>query len=170
MTKKEIDMVLMFGSSHILPVPGLPKGVTKFQAFLAIKPLLQGKLYWYALRNAYDMSDNNLEYKEDIRLAFLSKEPFREYLMRGSERKQFKDLPPKITIYRGMTEEELLSKDFGISWTLKRRNAEFFAGVYQRNYATKNQKKVIHSAVIDKSNVVAFFNERLEFEIIYIVS
>jgi hypothetical protein len=58
MTKKEIDTLLSWGSSHIIPIPVLPMDVLTLQVFLAIKPLLKGKLYWYALRNVYDMSDN----------------------------------------------------------------------------------------------------------------
>lgn len=57
MTKKEIDRILGFGSSHIMALPGSPVGVSKFQAFLAIKPVLKGKFYWNALRQAYDLSE-----------------------------------------------------------------------------------------------------------------
>jgi hypothetical protein len=168
LTKKEIDLVLAMGNSHIVPIDKLPRGITKIQAFLAIKPLLRGKLYWYALRNAYEMSDNTFDYRFDIRDSFLSEEPCREFLMNKSEQKQLENLPQKISIYRGMTIVEKDNKDFGLSWTLKKEKAEFFANKYQRNYSTKTYPKIVHEMVIDKSKVIAFFNNRKEFEIIYI--
>jgi len=167
-TKREVDTILLNGSSHIIPSPGLPLGVTKFQAFMSIKPLLKGKLYWYALRNAYDMSDNLFPYRYDLKIAFQSNELERHALMNNKERAYLQRLSEKITIYRGMTESELDSKNFGISWTLKKDTAIFFAEKYQRNLATNNFKKVVHKLILNKSDVIAFFNERKEFEIIYI--
>ena len=52
-TKKEIQELLIFGSSHLEPIEGLPIGVTIFQVFLSLKPILNGKLYWESLREAY---------------------------------------------------------------------------------------------------------------------
>lgn len=58
MTKKEVTRILNWGNSHLARIEGWPIGISKFQAFLAIHRLLKGQLYWYALRNAYDCSDN----------------------------------------------------------------------------------------------------------------
>jgi hypothetical protein len=168
MKKKEVKEVLKWGSSHIFPIQGCPLGVTKFQVFLAIYRILKDKLYWYALRNSYDGSDNLFHYRHDIAIAFSSKEPNRQFLMQKKERDFLESLPEQITIYRGMTEDELRQKDFGVSWTLKKEVAEFFANTYQRNYATKHLKKVVHEITISKSEVIAFFNQRTEFEIIYL--
>ena len=96
-------------------------------------------------------------------MAFESKEPGRNYLMNNKERKYLDKLPEQITIYRGMTKVEQESKDFGVSWTLTKERAEFFAKEYQRNYTTKQLQKVVHSMIIDKKNFIAFFNEREEF-------
>jgi hypothetical protein len=35
-TRKEIKDLLIFGSSHLMPIDGLPVGVTIFQIFLSI--------------------------------------------------------------------------------------------------------------------------------------
>jgi hypothetical protein len=70
MTKKEVDKIIGFGNSHLMPIEGYPIGVSKFQAFLAIRWLLKGRLYWYALRKAYDGSDNLFHYRHDVQLAF----------------------------------------------------------------------------------------------------
>lgn len=168
MTKKEVTTLLKFGSSHLAYIEGFTIGITKFQVFLALKPILKGRLYWYALRNGYDMCDNLYFYKEDVKLAFSCKEPEREHLMSLRERRYLENLPEQITIYRGMTEEELEMESFGCSWTLKKEIAEFFATSYQRNYATMDLTKVVHEKIINKSEVIAFFDEREEFEIIYI--
>jgi hypothetical protein len=169
MTKKEVIQIIDRAKSHFVDEQlGFPKGVTKFQAFLAIKPLLEGKLYWYALRETYDSSDDLYEYRADVKFAFESDEPKKEFLMNKSERRFLKGLPEKIRIYRGMTVTEKQSNDFGISWTLKKEEAEFFINDYQRNYATRHEKKCIHELAISKKDVVAFFNDREEFEIIYI--
>jgi hypothetical protein len=168
MTKKEVISILNWGSSHIIPIPGLPLGVTKFQSFLSIHRMLKGKLYWYALRNAYDMSDNLYQYRYDLRNAFLSQETEREYLMTKKERDYLNKLPEQITIFRGMTEQEYKSNELGISWTIKKSVAEYFVNIYPRNYATNRLKKVICELTIPKSEVIAFFNQRKEFEVIYI--
>ena len=168
MKKKEVTTLLSWGNSHTLYIEGAATGVTKLQVFLAIKPLLTGKLYWYALRHSYDCSDNLFHYKVDLKFAFTYKEPEREYLMNLSERRFLENLPQRITIYRGMTENELKQKSFGYSWSLKKEVAEFFANTYQRNFATNRFKKVVHEITIDKNEVIAFFNDRKEFEIIYI--
>jgi hypothetical protein len=139
----------------------------RFQTFIKLMPELNGKSYWYALRNSYDMSDNLFEYSGIVKGCFLKSEPQREYLMLPDEMEYLKTLPEQITIYRGMTENELKQKSFGCSWTLKKEVAEFFANTYQRNFATSHLKKVVHEITIDKSEVIAFFNNRNEFEIIY---
>jgi hypothetical protein len=168
MTKKEVTTVLNHGTSHLFQIEGFPLGVTKFQSFLAISQIIHGKLYWYALRYAYESSDNLYHYRHDVAFAFSKDEPEREYLMTKKEREYLQRLPEQITIYRGMTQKELKSKNFGVSWTLKKDVAEFFAYTYQRNFATNHLKKLVHEMTINKSEVIAFFNGRDEFEIIYI--
>jgi hypothetical protein len=168
MKRREVVTLLNRSNSHNLYIEGVAMGVTKFQVFLAIKPLLKDKLYWFALGDAYTSSDNLYCYKADVKQAFTCDEVERDYLMNKSERQYLKNLPEQITIYRGMTENELKQKSFGCSWTLKKEVADYFANTYQRNFATKHLKKVVHSMTINKSEVIAFFNGRDEFEIIYI--
>lgn len=139
----------------------------RFEIFLEIEPKLKGKNYWYGLRISYDSSDNLFCYKDAIKSLFKSNEPNRNSLMDNKELKYLNELPQEITIYRGMTEQELISEQFGISWTLKKKVAIFFAETYNRNYAVNHLKKVVHKITINKSKVIAFFNGRKEFEIIY---
>jgi hypothetical protein len=170
MTKKDIDNLLVMGNSHFQFNDNMnkPNGVSRFQIFLSIKPLLKGSKYWYALRHTYIHSDDLYNYRFDIREAFSCEEPNRDKIMYARERKYLEKLPQKITIYRGMTLEEKESGCFGISWTLKKKTAEFFANRYWRNFATKGKKKVVHSITIDKNEVIAYFAVRSEYEIIYL--
>jgi hypothetical protein len=135
---------------------------------LAIQNVLKGKLYWHALRNAYTGSDDLFHYRVDVTNAFLSKEPERDFLMNKSERDYLTNLPEQITVYRAMTVNELEGGRFGCSWTLRREVAKFFAEKYQRNYSTKHLETSIHEMSMSKNEVIAFFNGRKEFEVIYI--
>ncbi len=140
----------------------------RFQTFLRMFHKLRGKDYWYALRTSYDSSDNLFHYAAIVKSAFLRNEPEREFLMDDDEREYLQMLPERITIYRGMTEDELQGGSFGVSWTLKRKVAEFFAYKYERNHATNHLKKTVHEITINKKEAIAFMNARQEFEIIYI--
>lgn len=142
--------------------------LNRFPIFLNFAPYLKGKKYWYALRNSYIDSDNLFHYVRLVRAAYLRAEPGRQFLMDSGERNYLKRLPEQITIYRGMTVLELEQKSFGVSWTLKKDMAEFFAYKYARNHATNHLKKTVHEITINKNEVVAFLNGREEFEIIYI--
>jgi hypothetical protein len=159
MNKKQIDSIL-FGIGC--------DSYNRFETFLRIVPQLKGKYYWYALRNAYDVSDNLYHIKGLVKAAFCKNEPERQSLMSKKERDYLKVLPEQITIYRGMTEVEYKSGHFGISWTLKKEVADFFVHTYLRNHATNHIKKTVHELVINKSDAIAFFNGRKEFEIIYL--
>ena len=159
MNENEIDNIL-FGIGV--------DSFNRFQTFIKLMPKLKGKNYWYALRNSYDTSDNLFKYSRIVKGCFLKDEPQRENLMLPDEIEYLKNLPEQITIYRGMTENELKQKHFGCSWTIKKEVADFFANTYQRNFATKNLKSIVHELTIYKNEVIAFFNDRNEFEIIYI--
>lgn len=159
MTKKDIDNIL-YGIGC--------NSYNRFEHFLNIRKDLHGRLYWYALGNAYQSSDNLYRMKGMVISSFNRPEPDRHFLMTAKERNYLEGLPDKIHIYRGMTLAEKRSKYFGVSWTLEKRIAEFFAYEYGRNHSTKNMAKTVQEITINKSEVIAFFNGRKEFEIIYI--
>lgn len=166
--KKEIQDLLIYGSSHLEPIDGLPLGVTIFQVFLSLKPILKGKLYWETLREAYTMSDNLYNYRYDLRAAFMSEEENRDSLMSKREIKILNNLPDKVKIYRGVTIDEIESNDFGLSWSLNREVAEFFAFKYRRNYDTSSSLKTVIELEVDKNEIIAYFHDRGEEEIIYL--
>lgn len=153
---KDIDRVLYRCNSY-----------NRFETFLQMKEKLSGSLYWYAFRKAYEDSDNLYRFKDEIKKALKSKKWHRENLMTRQEKKFLNSLPDIINIYRGMTRDELKSSDFGVSWTLKKEIADFFSNNYQRNHDTNKSKRITCKLTIRKKDVIAFFNDRKEFEIIY---
>jgi hypothetical protein len=159
MTKKQVNSFLFgYGIDHS----------NRLQAFFTISKWLNKRNYWYALRSAYEMSDNLFDHKDSIKNAFLKQEPCRNFLMTKAERKFVKQLPERIVIYRGMSLKELRTKDYGVSWTLKKEQAEYFAYTYPRNFNTAHLKKTVHKLEINKKDVIAFLEGREEYEIIYI--
>lgn len=140
----------------------------RFQTFLKIKDELNDIDYWRTLADAYTGSDNLYHLKEEVKEAFLEDRSEREYLMNKKELKVYNSLPENVIIYRGMTTDELESGDFGVSWTLSRERAEFFAFKYGRNYSTEIKPKVVHQLEVKKVEILSYFNERNEQEVIYI--
>jgi len=108
------------------------------------------------------------KYKDQVKKLFSSTLPGREKLMTLKEQEYFKALPDTLTIYRTMTINESLSKDYGISWTLDKKVAEYFRVIYNRNKATRNEPKTIIELQIKKIEAIAFFAGRKETEIIYL--
>lgn len=142
----------------------------RFPTFLEITEEmdLEGELYWFALKETYDCCDNTYQFRHLIKEAFRREEPHRETLMSKKERNYLEKLPDTFTIYRGMTVKEYESGDFGVSWSLKESVARFFVEKYMRNFDTKNLPKTVHQLTIKKKDVIAYFGERKEFEIIYL--
>ena len=140
----------------------------RFQKFLEIKDQLNDKDYWKVLSDAYIGSDNLFRFSDDIKEAFIEEREFRTKLMRRKDLKHFNDLPEVVTIYRGMTVEEFQSGNFGVSWTLSRKVAEFFANVYGRNHDTNHLPKIVHELEVSKLLIYAYFGDRNEQEVIYI--
>ncbi|MBE7689010.1 hypothetical protein G1L02_05780 [Tenacibaculum finnmarkense] len=141
---------------------------SRFKTFWNYRLKMKSSLYWYGLSQAYQNSDNLKEDKVFITLCFSSKEPNKCDLMNESEKEYLNGLPKKIKIYRGMTKEELKSGAFGVSWSLDKKVAEFFAFEYIRNQSTKHLTKIVHEITIDKKEVTAFFNDRKEYEIVFL--
>lgn len=142
----------------------------RFPTFLEIcdEMDLKGELYWLALRDCYSVCDNTYQFRYIIKDAFGRKESHREKLMSKEEINYLEKLPDSFPIYRGMTVEEYESGDFGVSWSLKESVARFFIEQYMRNFDTQDLPKTIHQLTIKKDDVIAYFGERKEFEIIYL--
>ncbi|QMU28118.1 hypothetical protein [Adhaeribacter radiodurans] len=148
---------------------------TRFDAFIDIvgginnnEPNISSYLFWYGLKSAYTSSDNLYHLRDFVRRAFRSKRPNRDVLMNEEEKAILLALPDTLKIYRAMTVEEKLSGDYGVSWTLNLKVAEFFRDDYWRNIATQDKEKTIMELEIPKEKIIALFLEREEEEVIYI--
>ena len=142
--------------------------VNRFEKFLQIKESLSDKEYWVALSFAYTSTDYLGRYYNEINEAFLSNRPYREYLMSEEETLFLNSLPEGITIYRGMFVKDHQVNHFGVSWTLSRKVAEFFATINGRTHNPNKDKRKVYKKIINKSEVIAYFKERNEYEIIYV--
>src|SRR5690625_112443 len=154
--KDDIFSILMWADSF-----------SRMQAFLLFKDQIEDTaLYWKALREAYQNSDNLYHLKYEVSECFLSNKPHKDQLMNEEELALLSSLPDQLKIYRGMTVSEADSKEYGISWTLDKKVAEFFAFTYGRNLETNDQDKTVVSLDIHKDQIQAIFNGRNEKEII----
>lgn len=153
---------------HELIGSGQIRHVTKMEVFFAISKKLDPGHIWKVFRKAYTDSDDLFIWKYDI-LNFLTNGHGKlRSSMTAAELRLFNTLPEKILIYRGMDSAELESGIFGISWTLERSVAEFFAHKYARNSNSRYSKKLVHCLEIDKNDIEAIFLHRDEKEVIYV--
>jgi len=138
----------------------------RFYLFETLAPLMTDAEYWEYLRFSHTGSDNTYDLRENKKKAFLSIRKHRELLMEPVQRKFLKNLPEKVTVYRGMTRQEYESGDFGISWTLDRIQAPFFAFIYIRNQDTVHLPKVVVQATARKECIIASFEGESELIVI----
>lgn len=66
-----------------------------------------------------------------------------------------------------MTIEESERNDFGVSWTLSIKCAEFFATTYGKNFSTDGKPKAVHKLEVMNVEILAYFINRVEQEVIY---
>lgn len=122
--------------------------------------------YWSSLKCAYTSSDNihlQLPYLF-LKKLFLTDRQNRELLMSETERTYLESLPESVKIYRGCSLKEKNKKEFGISWTLSKKRAEFYT-IFYRNGVKDG---VLIEKEINKKDIIAYFSDRDEQEIIYI--
>lgn len=124
--------------------------------------------YWTELRDAYISSTNNRHSQAEIRELFAAERGDSKAIMSPEELDFLKKLSPIITIYRGMTVEEYEKGEFGISWTLKKEVAEMFATTFAHNYDTFGLPKIVTELQIKSTDIIAYFNDRQEDEILYL--
>lgn len=143
--------------------------MTRLKTFVEISGKYEDKIYWQALAMCYENSDNlGVVSRQVLKGLFTVDRGCREYLMKGPQRRAYNKLPPIVTIYRGMTIEERESGDYGVSWTLSKKVAEYFAFVYPRNYEFGNHPKCVIRLDVPKEKIIAYWNTRKEKEVIYI--
>jgi hypothetical protein len=128
----------------------------RLEAFVQITKELPDAKYWSLLASVWTDTENGWQNLPTWRALFWSKRPGRENLMDADERLTLANLPETVEIYRGCTNK--LNED-GISWTLNRDKAEFFANRFSKG-------GLVLSKQINKSDIIAVFNGRGEAEVI----
>jgi hypothetical protein len=83
------------------------------------------------------------------------------HLMTDEENAFLEELPATITIYRGCYDVNRL----GLSWTLDKETAQSFPLL---NRYKQPSSPVLLKATIDKENVIAYFMDRQENEVLWI--
>jgi len=161
MTKEDIsDIIVMHSNSYnclsmLMNICCQERRIEKVEDFAEL------------LGENYSTCDNLYNDRWLVRIAFTYASLCKEKLMTTEELEILKNLPDKVKIYRGMTVEESTKEHQGVSWTLDKKVAEFFAYQYIRNPSTTDKPKTVVEKVIDKSEIIAVFWGRGEQEIIY---
>lgn len=126
--------------------------------FKHVREYLGPEDYASGLREAWLMTefpnaDPNLTLAEKVRY-FRKADP--KILMSKSDYARFLSLPDEIVVYRGINRKGSYK---GLSWTTDRERAEWFASRWKINSA-------VYKATIAKADVLAYFGERDEEEIV----
>ena len=130
----------------------------RLDAFLTIENHMSDRAYWSLLGHVWlDCEHPHQRLRHWLRL-WQSSRPHQELVMEQEERKALAALPDRLTIYRGVHIKKGTLR--GLSWTLDRERAEWFA-----NRWAKRRPYLVEAEVL-KSNVRAHFLDRGEAEIV----
>jgi len=122
------------------------------EVFFENKHRLSDPCFWEILRTLW-IANGKMQNLDIFKRLFLSKRPFKYFLMTIEEDAAFKALPDPVTAYRAPAKEN----DVGISWTLSREFVERYA---------KHIGREVVERQFPKSVITAYFNRRGEQEII----
>jgi hypothetical protein len=120
---------------------------------------LKGQQYWECLASVWTSSENIWQHHKTWKELWNSKEPSKLACMDPAEQMTFHNLPPSFTVWRGV---QYRGRKKGLSWTLDKNRAEWFA----KRYLKKGRTPWLCSATVLKSYVHAYLNGRNEQEII----
>ena len=130
----------------------------RLEAFTKIADKLPDAKYWSLLSSIWTDTENGWQNIEQWKELFGSSRSSRSFLMDEDEQFGLQNLGDSFTVYRGC--QEGLNED-GISWTLRREKAEWFANRFQKD-------GVVLEKVITKQDAVALFIGRNEPEVVVI--
>jgi hypothetical protein len=128
----------------------------RLNALLEIQDQLKDTQYWSLLADTWIDTENAWQNRAKWRKLFNSNRPYSNYLMSEEEDNAMRSLPQMVTIYRGTS----FKNEKGLSWTLSKEKAEFFA---QRFNASKGR---VLEKQVDKDQILAVFLGRGESEVI----
>jgi hypothetical protein len=131
----------------------------RLDAFMEIAEHLPDKKFWVLLAYVWTDSENIWQNLQHWRALWNTERPGKQFAMDAKERKEFKQLPDKITIYRGISNGHTAK---GMSWTLDREKAIWFAKRFQNSCTPP----ILLRARANKSDVHAMVLGRKETEIV----
>lgn len=124
--------------------------------------------YWKHILDLYMHINRQYELLPLLKAVFTStKRKNKHCLMTEEEIKNLESLPDEIEFHWGMTVRESKNKECGISWSLDKKVAEFFAYKHPDNQF-QDEEKTVMSLTIPKNEVIAYLNGRQEEEIIWV--
>lgn len=137
---------------------------SRFGAFRAMAPYLDDVPYWWFLAATWlHGGDWCGSYYHRLFLGmFSSPRPFRHCLMTPPERAALRNLPERVTVYRGYGGEEVPA---GISWTLDPTTAEQFAQDFAHAFPGTGPARVV-KGTCNRWDIICYFNGRGEEEIV----
>lgn len=130
----------------------------RLEAFGEICHNLKDTEYWGILGSIWTDTENQWQNLLVWKGALSSTRPFRHYLMDEKEDQALRSLPEFVTVYRGCVEK---LNENGLSWTLSKEKAQWFAG----RFTHKGEGKVLEK-IVPKSEIIALFLGRNESEIV----
>jgi len=130
----------------------------RIEAFQEIEHLLSDTAYWKLLADIWTDTENQWQNYEEWKDLIGSERGSRHYLMNEEEDKALSSLPDEVTIYRGCQKG---INENGLSWTLDKSKAEFFAKRLRKDGIILEKK-------ISKSDIIAVFTGRGESEVIFL--
>lgn len=128
----------------------------RIEKFFEIREKLNDKQYWEILGNIWTDSENLWQYKPFLSCLLNEDRAEKECMMDEDERLFLEKLPQKVRIYRGHQK----SNKKGYSWTLSYWKAKWFSKRFDQPTSG------VVEAVVDKSEIIAVFLGRGEFEIV----
>ena len=109
---------------------------------------------WVSTENPNQDADCTIPY-----LTKLFKRCDKRYLMTPEDYEVYENLPEQFTVYRGVAVGRAHN---GLSWTRNKEKAIWFAN----RFNTKSKRGYLLTTVVNKSDVLAYFNTRGEEEIL----
>ncbi|NBR23906.1 MAG: hypothetical protein EBU08_09095 [Micrococcales bacterium] len=154
--QKKRDLEIALAEKNFSRVIYLHERPYRLQAFIQIAHHLSDEKYWSLLASVWTDTENAWQNLDEWRKLFNSSRPKRQRLMDRDEVLAYDNLPDTVKVYRGC--QKGINED-GISWTLKRDKAEWFATRFSKDGLVLEKE-------IQKKDIIAVFTNRNEYEVI----
>jgi hypothetical protein len=129
----------------------------RLDAFIQIADKLTDTEYWKLLGSIWTDTENQWQNLDKWDELLHSDRPQRQYLMNEEEDQLLRSLPAEVVVYRGCQKGQ---NETGLSWSLKRDKAEFFAN-------RLGKRGIVLQRTISREQIVALFMGRNEWEVVW---